>query len=46
MKKYKYVLYINGVNYEYFNTLKEIDEYLFKNNIDTEKYHIEVKKLR
>jgi hypothetical protein len=44
--KRKYALYINGVCYEYFKTIKEIDDYLFEKNIDADKYHIEVKKLR
>lgn len=41
----KYVLLINGVCYENFNTLKEVDNYLFNLGIDNNpNYHIEVRK--
>ena len=43
----KYNLYINGVWFESFKTLKEIDEYLYKLGFDNSSndYNIEVKKL-
>lgn len=44
-KKYKYVLYVNGVNYDYFYTIKEIDYYLFERGIDTVNNYIEIKKI-
>ena len=43
----KYRLYINGVWYEDFKTLKEIDQFLFEQGIDnSDKYYIVVKKLK
>ena len=42
----KYALYINGVLYDYFKTIKEIDNYLFDLGIDnSNNYYIEVKKI-
>lgn len=38
----KYALYVNGVLWEKFRTLKEIDEFIFDERID----FIEVKKLK
>ena len=47
MKKLKYALYVNGVLYDYFNTIKEIDEYIFENALDCVDYnYIEVKKVK
>lgn len=47
MKKLKYALYVNGVLYDYFRTIKEIDEYIFENRLDTVDYnYIEVKKVK
>lgn len=46
MSKEKYALYINGVLYEKFRTIKEIDEYLFEQGIDmNDSYYIEVRKI-
>lgn len=43
----KYCLYINGVLWEKFETIKEIDLFLYENNLDcNDNYYIEVKKLR
>lgn len=41
----KYALYVNGVLYDYFKTVKAIDDYLFEQGIDANKYYIEVKKV-
>lgn len=47
MKKLKYALYVNGVLYDYFRTIKEIDEYIFENRLDTVDYnYIEIKKVK
>lgn len=44
--KEKYALYLNGVLYEKFRTIKEIDEYLFNQGIENnDRYYIEVKKI-
>ena len=43
----KYALYVNGVLYDYFKTIKEIDEYIFENGLDNVDYnYIEVKRVR
>lgn len=43
----KYALYVNGVIYDYFATIKEIDEYIFENGLDCVDYnYIEVKKVK
>lgn len=34
MKVDKYALYVNGVLYEKFSIIKEIDNFLFENNLD------------
>lgn len=41
-----YKLFINGVDYEDFKTLKEIDKFLFDKGIDNNKYHIRVIKMK
>lgn len=47
VKIMKYALYVNGVLYDYFKTIKEIDEYIFENGLDTLDYnYIEVKRVR
>ena len=45
MKKGKYALFVNGVLWEYFNTIKEIDEYLFEKGLENSENYIEVKKV-
>lgn len=42
----EYKLFVNGVDYEDFKTLKELDEYLFEHNITNDNSNIEVKKIR
>lgn len=45
----KYLLYINGVFFEKFKTLKDLDNYLFTYNISYDNpkiYQIEVKKIQ
>ena len=41
-KKVIYHLYVNGVHYENFSTLKELESYLFENGIDKDKFYIQV----
>lgn len=40
----KYALYVNGVMWDYFKTLKEIDEFIFEKGFDERIDFIEVKK--
>ena len=40
----KYGLYVNGVMWDYFKTLKEIDEFIFEKGFDERIDFIEVKK--
>lgn len=47
MKKLKYALYVNDVLYDYFNTIKEIDEYIFENGLSIVDYNdIKVQKVK
>ena len=39
----KYALYVNGVMWDYFKTLKEIDEFIFEKGFDERIDFIEVK---
>ena len=41
----KYYLYVNGVLWDKFKTLKELDEYIWEKGID-DRLHIEVKKMK
>lgn len=43
---YEYFLYINGVHYETFNRIKDIDLFLFENNLEYSNNHIEVKRFK
>lgn len=38
-----YKLFVNGVEYEDFKTLKDINKYLFEHGIDGKKFNLEVK---
>lgn len=42
----KYELYVNGVLWEKFKTLKEIDEFIFEKGFDERIDFIEVKKIK
>lgn len=42
----KYALYVNGVLWEKFKTLKEIDEFIFEKGFDERIDFIEVKKVK
>lgn len=43
----KYALYVNDVLYDYFNTIKEIDEYIFENGLSIVDYnYIKVQKVK
>lgn len=42
----KYILYVNGVLWEKFKTLKEIDEFIFEKGFDERIDFIEVKKIK
>ena len=42
----KYELYVNGVLWEKFKTLKEIDEFIFEKGFDERLDFIEVKKIK
>ena len=42
----KYALYVNGVLWDYFKTLKEIDDFIFEKGFDERLDYIEVKKVR
>lgn len=44
-KKLKYNLYVNGVLWDKFSTLKEIDEFIFEKGFDERLDFIEVKKI-
>ena len=44
--KYKYDLYVNGVLWDKFRTLKEIDEFIFEKGFDERIDFIEVKKIQ
>ena len=35
-------MYVNGVHYENFSTLKELESYLFEKGIDKDKFYIQV----
>lgn len=41
----KYELYVNGVLWEKFKTLKEIDEFIFEKGFDERIEFIEVKRI-
>lgn len=42
----KYELYVNGVLWEKFKTLKEIDEFIFEKGFDERIDFIEVQKIK
>ena len=43
----KYALFIDGILWDYFRTIKEIDEFLFEKGLDNfDRFHIEVKKVK
>lgn len=42
----KYALYVNGVLWEKFRTLKEIDEFIFEHGFNEALDFIEVKKIK
>lgn len=44
-EKLKYALYVNGVLWDKFRTLKEIDEFIFEKGFDERLDFIEVKKI-
>ena len=42
----KYALYVNGVLWDKFRTLKEIDEFIFEKGFDERLDFIEVRKIK
>ncbi len=44
-KKLKYYLYVNGVLWDKFSTLKEVDEFIYKKGFNEALDFIEVKKI-
>lgn len=42
----KYILYVNGVLWEKFRTLKEIDKFIFEKGVDERLDFIEVKQIK
>ena len=42
----KYIIYVNGVLWEKFRTLKEIDKFIFEKGFDERLDFIEVKQIK